>query len=154
MCIDLLSFCEIMYQGHLPSFMSYNQFIADGLTMTQREISSGRSELFGSIMAMRAMRHMWSDILQQVFNLAIEFQTFIAYLSACLTCSANVSTVTGDLEVTNIRPHVSTQIVFVSAPISEIHTSEHCERTVTFNCSSIWRKASVSSASFPVDLIS
>lgn len=135
--------------------MSYNRVIADGLTMTQREISSGRSELFGSIMAMRAMRHMWSDILRQGVNLAIEFRSDVYRVPFCLfNLQRKCQHRYGDLEVINIHPHVSTQIAFVSALISEMHTSEHCERTVTFNCSSIWRKASVSSASFPVDLIS
>lgn len=37
--------------------------------MTQRGMSSGRSEVLGTMMAIKAMRHMWSDML-----------------SACSTC--------------------------------------------------------------------
>lgn len=74
---------------------------------------------------MRAMRHMWSDILRQVVNLAIEFRSDVYCVPFCMfNLQRKCQHRYGDLEVINIRPHVSTQIAFVSALISEMHTSD------------------------------
>jgi hypothetical protein len=109
--------------------------------MTHLGMFSGRAGSVGIIIAIKAIRHIWSATL----TISTGDNTSGGHT---IQAVAPNSSALAQYSRMNLLPPESTQIV--SGPIiSYTHAIQH-----TLSCSSICRKAIVSIASFPVDLIS
>jgi len=128
-----------MHKCHLPlviasTSLSLEQNLGARRTITQRGMSSGgRVGSVGIIIAISAIRHMWSEMLVRE-QIGPRQACTSAHLSASFTWpSVNAQTdIPADDRLTPSR----------------IQPDRFC----TLSCSSMCRKAIVSSASFPLDL--